>query len=268
MIDETKQTARDEQPDWRADLEDDLAGLVQQKGWRSAKDVLGSYRHLEKMLGAERLALPAADAGPEAWGPVWEKLGRPQDAAGYAFAAPDGMAYDGAGSQWFRDVAFELGLTKVQAERLHDAFLARFGGAAAEASPEAPLEALGEDELDLKSLWGRQHDRNLAAARRAYGTFLGDEAGFNQIADGIGSAALLDLLAKVGRATAEDSITARADAKAGGPRSAGEALGEIARLQTAVKGDPRHPYVNKTHPEHAATVKRMEDLFALAYGKN
>ena len=70
MTDEKKQpTARDES-DWQAGLEDDLAGLVQQKGWHSAKDVLASYRNLEKMLGGDRLALPRKDAGVEAWGPV------------------------------------------------------------------------------------------------------------------------------------------------------------------------------------------------------
>lgn len=255
--------------DWRLGLEDDLAGLVQQKGWRSAKDVLTSYRNLEKMLGGDRLALPAKDAGPEAWGPVWDKLGRPTDAAGYAFQAPGegdpgGGDYDGPTAQWFRDTAFELGLTQAQAKKLHDSFLERFGQAKVTA-PEAPVYAV--QEPDLKSLWGRQHDRNMAAARRAYGTFLGDEAQFNQIADGVGTTALLDLLAKVGHATSEDSMTGRADARNGGPRSAAEALGEIGRLQTAAKADPKHPYTNKTHPDHAATVKRMEDLFALAYGK-
>jgi hypothetical protein len=265
MIDEKNQPDTQHGADWRQGLEDDLAGLVQQKGWRSAKDVLTSYRSLEKMLGGDRVALPGKDAGPDAWGPVWEKLGRPADAAGYVLSAPgDGDAaggdYDGPTAQWFRDTAFDLGLTQTQAAKLHDAFLERFG--------KEPQPAAAQEEApDLKALWGRQHDRNMAAARRAYGTFLGDEEQFNQIADGIGLPALLDLLAKVGHATGEDSMTGRADARNGGPRSAAEALSEIGKLQAAAKTDPKHPYTNKTHPDHAATVKRMEDLFALAYGK-
>lgn len=267
MIDEKKQPAAPENADWRAGLDSELSDLVQQKGWRSAKDVLTSYRNLEKMLGGDRLALPAKDADAEAWGPVWDKLGRPADATGYALSAPDGGTYDGPAAQWFRDTAFEQGLTQTQAQKLHDSFLARFGSTTSSV-PEALPETPPVDEPDLKSLWGRQYDRNMAAARRAYGTFLGDEAQFNEIADGIGATALLDLLAKVGCATGEDSITARADAKGGGPRSPAEAMGEIAKLQAAAKGDPKHPYTNKTHPEHAGMVKRMEDLFALAYGKN
>ncbi|MBV5325379.1 MAG: hypothetical protein J0626_08980, partial [Rhodospirillaceae bacterium] len=237
----------------------DLGALVQQKGWRSARDVLTSYQNLEKLVGGDRVAVPARDAGPEAWGPVWDKLGRPQEPGGYDFAPPEGVAYDKAHADWFRETAFKLGLSQDQARDLHDAFLAHFP-----AAENSVAEA--EPEVDLKQLWGRQYDRNMAAARRAYGTFLGDETSFEAIAGNMGEGALMELLAKVGRAIGEDSITARADAKGHGPRSAGEALSEIARLQQAAKADPKHPYVNKTHPDHPATVKRMEDLFAVAYG--
>ena len=251
-------------PDWRDGLEGDLVQLVQQKGWRSARDVLASYQNLEKLVGGDRLTLPARDAGAEAWAPVWGKLGRPKEAAGYDLAPPAGMTYDAAHADWFRETAFKLGLSQDQARELHDAFLARFP--AVPAVGEEPGAASPEPETDLRQLWGRQYERNMAAARRAYGAFLGDETPFHEIADGLGDGALMDLLAKVGRAIGEDSITARADAKGSGPRSAGEALSEIARLQNAAKADVKHPYINKTHPDHAATVKRMEDLFAVAYG--
>lgn len=257
--------------DWRAGLDGELGQLVQQKGWRSARDVLSSYQNLEKLVGGERLALPPRDAGAEAWAPVWEKLGRPKDAGGYQFKTPEGVEYHEPSASWFRETAFELGLSQAQAEKLHDAFLARFPAAPADAvatQAEDGSDLSGPDLRgpDLKTLWGRDYARNMAAARRAYGAFLGDEKSFDEIADGIGEGALMDLLAKVGRATGEDSITARADAKTGRPRSPAEAMTEIAKLQQAAKGDAKHPYVNKTHPDHAATVKRMEDLFALAYG--
>ncbi len=247
--------------DWREGLDGDLGQLVQKKGWRSARDVLTSYQNLEKLVGGDRLAVPGRDAGPEAWGPVWDKLGRPQEPGGYDFAPPDGVAYDAAHADWFRETAFKLGLSQDQAKALHDSFLEHFP-----ATPVDEEKSPDEPEVDLRGLWGRQYERNMAAARRAYGAFLGDERPFDEIAENLGESALMDLLAKVGRAIGEDSITARADAKGNGPRSAGEALSEIARLQQAAKADAKHPYVNKTHPEHNATVKRMEDLFAVAYG--
>lgn len=247
--------------DWREGLDGELGALVQQKGWRSARDVLSSYQNLEKLIGGDRLALPGREAGAEAWAPVWERLGRPKEAGGYQLKAPEGVAYHEPNAAWFRETAFELGLSQTQAQKLHDAFLVRFPAEPGEHAAGSAVEG-----PDLKTAWGRDYDRNMAAARRAYGTFLSDERPFHEIADGRGETALMELLAKVGRAIGEDSITSRADAKTGGPRSPAEAMAEIAKLQQAAKGDAKHPYVNKTHPDHAALVKRMEDLFAVAYG--
>jgi len=258
MSDELQPPQQAAAPDWQQGLDEELGQLVAQKGWRSARDVLTSYQNLERLVGGDRLVLPARDAGLDAWAPVWDRLGRPRAAGGYDFTPPAGISYDPAHADWFRETAFKLGLSQDQARALHDTFLERFSAAADGSAPEP--------EIDLTQLWGRQYDRNMAAARRAYGAFLGDEGSFEAIAEGIGEAALMELLAKVGRAIGEDSITARADAKGDFPRSAAEALSEIARLQQAAKADPRHPYVSKTHPDHAATVKRMEDLFAAAYG--
>ncbi|MBL8709838.1 MAG: hypothetical protein JNL25_11640, partial [Rhodospirillaceae bacterium] len=50
--------------DWQSTLEPELGQLVEQKGWRSPSDVLSSYRHLERLVGAERIVLPAPDAEP------------------------------------------------------------------------------------------------------------------------------------------------------------------------------------------------------------
>lgn len=246
---------------WQNALAPDLGQFVEQKGWRSISDAVTSYRHLERLVGGEKLALPAKDAGAEAWAPVWDKLGRPMDAAGYQLTPPTGHAYDNATATWFRETAHRIGLTTAQASALHDEFLARVPQPPA-AEPVAPTPDAAEA---LRELWGPRHDSNMASARRAYAAFLGDEAPFHDIADAIGETALMQMLAKVGRLVSEDSITGRAEGGVG-PRSPAEALAEIAKLQRAAQADGNHPYVSKTHPEHQNLVKRMEALYALAYG--
>ena len=267
MTAERPMEEQDNAEGWRQGLDSDLGQLVAQKGWRSAQDVLTSYQNLERLVGSDRLTLPGRDAAPEAWAPVWEKLGRPKNAADYAFNPPEGGAYDPAAADWFRETAFDLGLSNDQALKLHDAFLARFPAAPiTDAEPDDTDILPQESETELRDHWGRSYDRNMAAARRAFAAFLGDAAPFHDIADGLGETALMEMLAKVGNAIGEDSITAHADASGAGPRSPAHALSEIARLQRAAKADAKHPYVNKMHPDHAASVKRMEDLFAAAYG--
>lgn len=248
---------------WHGELDPELGQLVQQKGWRSVHDALTSYRHLERLVGGERVALPPADASDEAWAPVWDKLGRPKEAAAYPLTAPEGKPYDPATVEWFRDLAHRIGLTSTQAQALHDGFLARLPAA------EAPAQEVprGPDPAEsLRALWGHRHEANMASARRAYAAFLAEEAPFHDIADAIGETALMQMLAKVGRMIGEDSITARADGSHG-PRNPAEALAEIAKLQRAIQADSQHPYVSKTHPEHQNLVKRMEALYALAYGE-
>jgi hypothetical protein len=272
--------------DWAAGLDPDLGAFVAQKGWRSLGDALGSYRHLERLMGAERLALPAADADDAAWAPVWDRLGRPPAAGGYEFVAPEDKPYDPATADWFRTLAHRIGLTQRQAREIHDGFLAQLLVPAAEGPQDAGPVAAGKAAVDgaavdgaaaeeaaaeespmaaLREAWGRHYDSNMASARRAYAALLESEAPFHDIADAMGETALMQLLAKAGRHIAEDSITARADG-APGPRNPAEALAEIAKLQRAAGADAGHPYLSKTHPEHQTLVKRMEALYALAYG--
>jgi len=252
---------------WHAGLEPELGRFVAQKGWRSIGDAVSSYRHLERLVGGERLVLPAADAAPEAWTPVWDRLGRPADPAGYELPEIEAGRHDPALADWYRATAHRLGLTQTQARELHDAFLARLPREDAAPLPadSDPAADPRDPASDLRDIWGRQYEANMMSARRAYATLLGDEAPFHDIADAMGETALMQLLAKVGRLLGEDSITARANGL-GGPRNPAEALAEIARLQRAAQADNTHPYLNKTHPEHRNLVQRMEALYALAYG--
>jgi hypothetical protein len=255
-------------PAWQEGLDAELGAFVARKGWRAPADIVTSYRNLEKMMGAERLILPAADAGHEAWSPIWDRLGRPPRAEDYDLPQAGAGQHDAELSAWYRTTAHRLGLTQAQARDLHDAFLARLQPGA-ESPPlsgdNTTAEPLPDPAAELRDTWGRHYDANMLAARRAYAAFLGDTAPFHDIADALGETALMELLAKAGRHLAEDSITARA---AGGadPRNPAEALAEIAKLRRQVEADGRHPYLDKTHPEHQSLVQRMEALYALAYG--
>ena len=75
---------------WTAGLDADTAGYVQNKGWGTVPDVVTSYRNLEKLLGVPKdqiIQLPKAE-DKEAWGQVFNRLGRPEDPKNYEFGLP------------------------------------------------------------------------------------------------------------------------------------------------------------------------------------
>ncbi len=252
-------------PDWVTALDPDLAALAVAKGWREPGEALRSYAHLERRIGGEKIALPAPDAPAEDWHEVWSRLGRPASPADYGLAPPpEGAAYDAAAADWFRGVAHAIGLSDRQAQQLHDAFLDRVAATTQAAQAETDGEANVDGdasgagiEAQLRALWGRDYPARAADLRRAIAAVLPEDEAVFALAEAVGEVPLLQLLAKVGAAFGEDSLV-------GGTGAGGDPQAEIRRIQAAAQENPRHPYLDRSHPEHAATVRRMAALFERA----
>ena len=248
---------------WSQPLDAELRGLVEAKGWASPAEAVRSYQALERMLGADKIALPGKEAPPEAWDAVWQKLGRPAKPEGYGFARPEGLAdYDEATAQWARAAFHKAGLPHRMAAELHDSFLkhrAERGQAlaAAERHAEAELDAA------LTRDWGPAREGKIAVARQAARTFADGPEAVDKLERAIGTAAVLKLFARIGEAMGEDRILG---AGASGARLApADAEAEIRRIRGEAVKDPRHPLIDKTHPDHARLVREIEGLYGAAY---
>ncbi len=269
MTDETIEAApAAAEGDWRAGLDADLAALVAAKGWRDPGEALRSYAHLERRIGGDKIALPAADAPAEDWQEVWNRLGRPAAPADYSLVPPKaGAAYDPEAADWFRGIAHAIGLSDRQAQQLHDAFLDRVAAAAPESATGAAMGVGGEDddpgetgiEAKLRAVWGRDYPARAADLRRAIAAVLPEDDAVFALAEAVGEVPLLQLLSRVGAAIGEDSLVG-----GGGMGAGADPRAEIRRIQAAAQGDPRHPYLDRGHPEHAAAVQRMAALFERA----
>jgi hypothetical protein len=247
-------------PQWCAGFAPDVVQVVSAKGWRSPEEAVRSYMNLERQFGGERLVVPTMDAPDDERQRFWNKLGRPAAPDDYEFREPqDGFPYDPAHAGWFRDVAHRIGLTGDQAGALHDAYV--------DYCRTCMKDAAGGSEDSLAAVrraWGSSFPTRMAEARRALGVYVIEDAELSAIADQIGDVALMNLLAKIGRSLGEDSLVGgRASGVAGMDVGA-----EIRRVQAEARSDPRHPYLDKSHPEHASTVRRMQSLFERAYGRN
>jgi len=246
--------------DWSAGFDADAKALVAAKGWRGPEDALKSYAHLERLMGGERIALPAADAAPEAWDAVYARLGRPARADDYALEKPEGVAYSDDLAAGFRQAAFAAGLSDRQAQALHD-FYVRTAVERTEDEAARGAAASEELELELRRTWGSQYDAKVALARRAARAFAPPEA-LDALSASLDAPALLALFARIGEAMGEDRLVGDGGALlALGPD---QARSEIARIEGQMT-DPRSPLMDRAHPEHDALVRRRDALYRLAF---
>lgn len=249
--------------DWSQTLDAELRSLAEAKGWASPAEAVRSYQSLERLLGADKIALPGKDAAPEAWETVWQKLGRPAKPEGYSFGRPAGAAdYDEGLARWAREAFHKAGMPQRMAATLHDAFLQQHAARRQEA---AATERRAQEDLEgtLARDWGPARDAKIAAARRAAETFADGPETIDRLEQAIGTAAVLKLFARIGETMAEDRILGAGNGAA--RLTPADAEAEIRRVRNEAMKDPRHPLIDKTHPDHGRLVREMEGLYNAAF---
>ena len=153
--------------EWTADLPEDARGFVKNKGWAKPADLLDSYRHLERLVGAERLALPRDENDRANWERVWNRLGRPEKPEGYKLPLPE-KGGDKALAKAFAARAHDLGLTAKQARGLTDWWNADGQGRARPGrAPEAGARGGGNRDAAGRARHGVRRRGGGGAARGA-----------------------------------------------------------------------------------------------------
>lgn len=266
-------------PDWAKSYPDDLKQVVTSKHWKEPTDAVRAYGELNKLFGAEKagrtLALPGDADPPEAWNSVWDRLGRPQDPAGYQLDKIEGvdpeLAKDAA------KVFHEAGVPRPAAERLAKWFVDQ--GKTAQATLE---EAFGrQSEQDMSAVrreWGQSFDARQELARRAVRTFIGSvqkvggdgspdpsDPVFQRVAAmerAWGTRAYLNFWADIGERLGEDKLPGgQMGGAAGGVPGREAAKAELERLEK----DPENQ--KRLLANDKETVDRMDRLYRAAYSK-
>lgn len=155
--------------DWITSLSPDHQAFVTGKQYKGVADIIDSYRNAEKLLGvpADRvLKLPGADGKPEDWAPIYDKLGRPKDAAGYGL---DALVPKGENGEFMKAAAgkfHELGLSKSQAENLTKWYNEQAAGATTNFAANQAAESQAQQQK-LAAEWGQAYDQNVGRAKAA-----------------------------------------------------------------------------------------------------
>lgn len=248
-------------PDW---IPADLRGHKSLTKFKNPAEVAKAYVNLESAFGKRFEDYLKPDAPEDVKAKVRAAMGVPGSPEEYdSPAVPEGVTLDERLVNQFKSQAYKLGIPKAQAKALMDWYVT----AEIERVTQFQAEAARQKEEGMKALrerWGGAADRNVALAQRVVAEYGGSE--LKQALDESGAGndpAVIAFLARIGQTLAEDNLI---DPKTL-TTSVEEARKEIARIKAEAAKDRKHPYVDRTHPDHARVVAEVQRLHDIAYGE-
>ena len=217
-------------------------------------DFVKSYLSAQKLVGANKVAIPNKMATDEDWDEVYKKLGRPDKPDDYKYSFKDDeINQDQLKS--FNETAHRIGLLPKQAERIIKFYNELNEQQQADQSKvfeEKQVEAMS----NLKKEFGPTYNKRLDQAKKLATETLGNEMLNNTILkDGsrLGdNVSVIKAFSMLADKLSEDEII---KGEGTGYVTASEIEKEIAELT-----EDGSPYWNKTHPNHKKTVDQVFKL--------
>lgn len=245
--------------DWKAGLVDELKNDPSIAQIKDINSMAKSFVHAQRMVGANRVAIPGAKATPDEWEAFYKAVGRPDSPDGYDIPGPKDESAPGYEDiKQYREACHKLGLRGDQAAGMLE-FLTSLGDAEfarAEASFKQERE---HAEAALRQEWGQAYDAKLATVKRLVHAFCDDDAR-KAIEDDMGnSPALLKFCERIGAKLLEDDLLGGGGD--GGALSPTEAKAKV----DAIMRDKKHPYHNASTPGHAEAVREVQKLYEQMY---
>lgn len=250
-------------------------GLADKDPAEAFLDAAKAHREAQAYIGVPKeqlLKLPKADAPPEEWDAVYERLGYSKDAEAYkldTLKRADGTDVDDGFKDFVRAQATELKLSPAAAAKLGEAAL-KFQEGSTATQTAAQTEAATKAMEQLKNSWGPNFEANKVIADNAYAAMM-TAAGFDQtkmtaaiqkLGETAGRAETMQMLLAIGQKLGEDKFVGGGGPEGGlGPRNAEQAVARINEL----KADST--FTKRWLEGGAAEAKEMENLHKLAYGE-
>ena len=228
------------------------------ENFNNMEDLLKSYLHAQKLVGADKIPVPNKHATDDDWKEVFKRLGAPEKPEDYKYNIDQ---LDQTQVAEFNKTAHQLGLLPKQAEGLIK-FYNELSNNQASSLEQRAEDAQLKTETDLKKEFGPQYSKRLDQAKRlAVGT-LGEEFLENTILqDGsrLGdNVNIIKAFSNLADKLSEDEII-KGDTS--GYMTAKEIEKEINELTQEGSA-----YWSKTHPNHAKAVQEVLKLRELLNG--
>jgi hypothetical protein len=248
--------------DWRASLGDDIRHDPSLASIQDINGLAKSYVHAQRLVGADKVAIPKEEASADEWNDFYNRLGRPEK---YELQRPElneGLNYDSAMEEKMLGIMHQAGLTQAQANKLYSGYMEHVNGEFGEMSKGREMQQ-AEWDRQIRNEFGRAYDERVDMAQRAAAEFGGEEFLGWLDESGMGDHPMLvKMFAKIGQQMMEAGVD---------PQGRGQsfmltpdaARQEIARLQR----DPNFmaQYSDSEKDGHNAAIEKMQQLFGFAY---
>lgn len=247
-------------PDYLNDIEVDSSIKADPilKDFKNIGDVVKSYVHAKKMIGADKMVVPNDKSTPEDWANTFKKLGLPDELEKYEVNKAEGSKVDDTFFNSFKAKAFEAGILPHQAKALTELFdntITESNSAAIEAEANRVKEQLE----GLKNEWGTSYDANVKAANSALVKLGSPELVETLKNSGMSNDVhVIKFMREVAKTFGEDKIMGSSETTTFTPD---EALTEINKIK-AEKGGA---YWDSKSPAHADVRKKVENLYKAVY---
>ncbi len=260
-------------------LPDDLKGDPAFKDIDSLEKLAREHQNLQGLIGRKGLIVPADDAPQEARDEFFNAIGRPETVEGYDFGdvqPPEGMPWRKEADEKVTAAGHAAGATNDVMKAMRAAYIE----SAAEdlAAMEQRAAAFAEtSEAALKSEWGGDYDANLATANQAVKAVFGDQLSGKdgdpndpttlRLMDGthvMNHPGMAKAFLQLGKVMQEEGPLSFGGGPNGPITTPAAAKAEIQRIRDEARADPKHPYSDKRHAEHAAIHNRVLELTRLA----
>ena len=224
------------------------------QNFSTMNDFVKSYLSAQKLVGANKVAIPNKMATDEDWEQVYSKLGRPAKPEDYKYSFGE-EEIDQEQLKNFNETAHRIGLLPKQAERIIKFYNEM--NTEQEAAKSKLFDAKQAEAMtELKKEFGPTYTKRLDQAKKLAVETLGSEMLNNTIMkDGsrLGdNVSVIKAFSMLADKLSEDEII---KGEGTGYVTASEIEKEIAELT-----EDGSPYWNKTHPNHQKSVDRVFKL--------
>jgi len=245
--------------DWKTTLPDDIKTDESLKHIQDVPSLAKSYIHAQKMVGADKIAVPNKYATEDDWKIVYEKLGLPKSPDQYKYELPQDTQVDENTLKSFSSQAHNLGLLPQQAKGVVKFYNDMVNKTMSDADNKA-MAFRENSTKELKMEYGQAYDENISKAKNLANSIIDANFLNSPMADGtkVGDhPALVKGLVKLAGRMGEDSIVQASGPAYLTPKQIDKQIAELTSEGSA--------YWDKHHPNHDEAV---EEVLALRNKKN